>query len=328
MTTPHTVAISADGALATLAALPSTTDMGIALLGIMPDPFGALGGYKIELTHDAQIEVAKIAQGSRERLLDSALVSYGPATLIPPQHWMHVAQDGAATLDGIEALVRRGDLLPFKASDGAKLKMIAARFMTTNQHVVTFYRVADSMLQLKSAKVLGLVKAGNLYGRLEPADVLLLRTDFDVVVIDGYAFFHKKATFERAFGFLEELKAESLNTFTKVTSQLKINGMDALQQACTSQPQMMAKMSSIKRSLDQDPDYAQAMTMPKLIEYIEEHPNVDIDIVGSGEGRRLVFDPIPKRRFQILKLLDDDFLHSVLTARDYEAGSKVQTGTP
>ena len=327
MTTPHPVATSADSALATLATLPSITDVGIALMGIMPDPAGELGGYKIELTGDAQLEVAKIAQDTRERLADSALVPYGPAVLVPPQHWMHVAQSDAAILDEIEALVRRGDLLPFEGSDGAKLKMIAARFTTMDQHVVTFYRVADSMLQLKSAKVLGLVKSGNLYGRLEPADVLLLRTDFDVVVIDGYAFFEKKATFERAFGFLEKLKRESLSTFAKVTGKLKIDGMDALQQACTSQPQMMAKMSSIKRSMDQDPEYAKAMTMPKLIEYILAHRHVDIDIVGSGEDRHLVFDPAPKRRFQILKLLDDDFLHSVLTARDYEAGSKVQTAT-
>lgn len=324
--TVQTVAASADRAIATLAALPPITDMGIALLGIMPDSTGALGGYTIDLTVDAQAEVAKIAQNTREVLADSALVPYGPAILIPPQHWMHVAQTDAATLDEIEVLVREGDLLPFGTDHGAKLKMLAARFTTTDQQVVTFYRVADSMLQLQPAKVLGLIKSGHLYGRLEPADVLLLRTDFDVLVIDGYAFFRKKATFEQAFGFLDKLKAESLSTFSAVTSKLKIQGMDALQAACTSQPQMMAKMSSIKRSMDGDSAYAEAMTMPRLIKYIEDHPHVDVDIVGSGDDRQLVFDPVPKRRFQILKLLDDDFLHSVLTARDYEAGSKIQTG--
>ena len=88
---------------------------------------------------------------------------------------------------------------------------------------------------------------------------------------------------------------------------------------------MMAKMASVRRSIESDPDYARAMTMDRLIAYIEQHPHVDIDVVGSGSSRELVFDPRPARRFQILKLLDDDFLHSVLTERDYEAGSKVRT---
>lgn len=318
---------SADEAAAKLAAMPPFSEMGIALMGIMPDQSGALAGYKIELTKGAQADLAKVAQDTREQLADATLLAYGPTVLIPSQHWMHVAQSEAATLSHIEAIVRQEDLLPFDAGDGAKLRMVAVRFTTTDQMVVTLYRVADSMMQLKPATYLGFIRSGNLYGRLGPTDILLIRTDFDVIVIDGYAFFHRKATFEKAFGFLDKLKAESLSTFNTVTGQLNIEGLDALRAACTSQPQMMAKMSSIKRSMNQDPEYAKAMTMPKLIEYIEQHPHVDIEIVGAGDDRKLVFDPAPKRRFQILKLLDDDFLHSVLTARDYEAGSKVQSGT-
>lgn len=76
--------------------------------------------------------------------------------------------------------------------------------------------------------------------------------------------------------------------------------------------------------MDEDPDYAKSMTMSKLITYIEEHPHVDIEIAGSGIDRELVFDPKPAQRFQIVKLLDDDFLRSVLTQREYEANSKTK----
>ena len=70
-----------------------------------------------------------------------------------------------------------------------------------------------------------------MYARVEPADILLMRTDFEVVVVAGYAFFWKKATFERAFGFLEQLKAESLAAFNSVTISLRIDGMDELRKA-------------------------------------------------------------------------------------------------
>lgn len=316
-----------DEAIDRLTRLPEIASMGISFIGLMPDAAGELAGHKIDLTENARYDIATVAEETRKSLLDATLLAYAPALLVPPQHWMHVANTGAATLELIEEVVRQEDLLPFDPDDGSRLKLVAARFTSADQQVVTFYRVADSLLQLKTNKVIGLFRSGPLYDRLDPSNLLLLRSDFDVVVVGGYAFFRKKQTFEQAFGFLDQLKAESLGTFNAVTSNLRIKGFEELQKACTSQPQMMAKMSSIKRSLDADPQYAAAMTMPKLLEYIRGHDHVDIDIEGSGNDAKLVFDPTPRRRFQILKLLDDDFLHSVLTDRDYEAGSKIRSGT-
>jgi len=308
-----------------LISLPNLGNMGFSFTAIGSDSSGKPEGYDIKLSDAAKASVTDIAKSIRKRYEDLTLVKYEPAVLIPPQHCMHVDKTVAATFEEIETVVRRQDLTPFKAkSDEAKgVKMLAARF-SQGEKSVTFYRVSDTIMQFKSSKFLGLIQEGDVYGRLDPTDVLLMRAQFEVVAIDGYAFFANKATFERAFGFLEELKKESLATFTSVTGSLAIEGMDQLKEACTSQPQMMAKMASIRRNLDNDPDYASAMTMERLITYIETHPHVDIDIVGTGTDRKLVFDPRPARRFQIVKLLDDDFLHSVLTSREYEAGSKTK----
>lgn len=317
---------SAKSAWATISTMPPLADVDMTLTAIAPDQDGPWSGFRIKLTTAAKQAIAEAAEMTRKQLGDATLLEYGPAVLVPPQHWMHVADTDAATLGVIESVVGKQDLKPFDgdAPYAQNLKLIAARFTTGDQRSVTFYRVADSLLQLKKSKMIGLLQQGGVYGRLEAADVLLLRPEFDVIVIDGRAFFHKKPTFERAFGFLSELKKESLSTFNAVTSKLKVEGFDALREACTTQPQMMAKMASIKRSMDSDPDYAKAMTMPKLIKYIETHPQVKINILGGGSNRKLVFDPKPQRRFQIVKLLDDDFLRSVLTDREYEAGSKVQ----
>lgn len=320
---------SADQALQVLVAAPDFTGAGVKLVAIVPDPQDGLAGYKIPLTKDAQGDVAAIAQDVRGRLQDATLIEYGPAVLVPPQHWMHVSQNDAAVLGQVEQIVGQTDLEGFsgKGTTVGAVRLIAARITCTDGTVMTFYRVADTMLQLKKSKALALFASDGVYSKLEPTDVLLLQPDFDVVVIGGYAFFAKKPTFERAFGFVEELKKESLTTFKAVTKTLKIKGIDELEAACTRQPQMMAKMASIKRNMDDDPSYAKAMTMKKLLKYIDGHPQVDIEVVEENGDKLLVFDPSPRRRFQIVKLLDDDFLHSVLTARDYEAGSKTQTAT-
>ncbi len=318
--------MTAQDAIQALADLPDLRAAGLSFVAIGTGSDG-FEGRRINLTAEAQAGIADIAQDTRKSAQDGTLIAYGPAVLIPPQHWMYVRVEDAAVLNDIESVVTSHDLLPFTANDAqaSMTKLLVARFTTSDQRSVSFYRVADSMTQLRRSKFLGLIQEGDVFSRLDPASVLLLRTDFDVVVMDGYAFFTKKLTFERAFGFLDQLKTESLRTFQTVTSNLAIEGMEALARACTSQSQMMAKMSSIRRNLEADSEYAAAMSMANLLKYIESHPHVDIDIIGTGADRRMVFDPRPARRFQILKLLDDDFLRSVLTEREYEASSKTQS---
>ena len=51
-------------------------------------------------------------------------------------------------------------------------------------------------------------------------------------------------------------------------------------------------------------------------------PEYQVDITGDGDAARLVFRNDAQHRFKILKLLDDDYLHSELTSLEYEANSK------
>ena len=165
----------------------------MSLTAIGPDLDAELSGFQIKLTAQAREGIAEIAQATREQLEDATLLAYGPAVQIPPQHWMYVTEDEAATLASVMELLQRHDLKPFdsRADYARNLKMLAARFTTVDQRRVTFFRIADSMLQFKKSKFLGLLQVGDVYDRLESADVLLLRTNFDVLAVDGFAFFTK-----------------------------------------------------------------------------------------------------------------------------------------
>jgi len=315
-------------ALHALHALPPLATLGIAFSVVAPDATGTHHAYSVNVSEAAAGGLAEIAEITRARVHQATPISYGPAVLIPPSHVMHVPQGSATLLHAIQSAVNTADSDAFDpAADHARnASMVAARFSTPGGNVATFYRVAEPLLQFTKNKIYSLIRRDGQYDRLKPADVLLMRADFDVVVIAGHAFFFLKATFERAFGFLDELKKTSAATFDSVTTGLHITGMAELRAACTSQPQMMAKMASIRRSMDEDPAYAAAMTMPKLLAYIEDNPAVNIEVTGTGRNRSLVFNPAPATRFQIVKLLDDDYLRSVLTNRDYEAGSKIRAG--
>lgn len=323
----NTLTRRADRAIAQLSNLGPLVDLGLRFTVLAPRDAHAIRAHRVELSDDAGSDVATIAERTRKRVLDATQLDYGPAVLIPPGHCMRVAQRSAATLSAVQAEVDRSDTEIFDADAeyAARASMVAARFSDRSGISATFYRVSETLLQIRKRKVLGLIFRNGRYDRLEPGDVLLMRSEFDVIVVDGVAFFFTKTRFEQAFGFLRELQQASGETFDSVTTHLRIKGIEALREACTSQPQMMAKMASIRRSMDDDPAYARAMTMTKLTKFVREHPHLGIEVEGSGNAIQLVFNPAPAARFKILNLLDDDYLRSILTERDYEAGSKIRT---
>lgn len=316
----------ADRAIARLAGLGPLAGLGLRFCVLAPRGDGAVRSHVVSLSAQAGSDIAAIAERSRARVQGATQLSYGPAVLIPPGHCMHIPQSAAATLAAIQADVDRDDaeLFDETADYVANASMLAARFTDGDGAAATFYRVRETLLQLRKGRVTGLIYRDGRYDRLEPGDVLLMRSEFDVVVVEGMAFFFAKSRFEQAFGFVDELRRSSAETFDAVTARLRIKGIGELRAACTSQPQMMAKMASIRRSMSDDVDYARAMTMARLTKFVAAHPHLGIQVEGRGHSAALVFDPAPANRFKILSLLDDDFLRSVLTERDYEAGSKVR----
>ncbi len=83
---------------------------------------------------------------------------------------------------------------------------------------------------------------------------------------------------------------------------------------------MVSKLRSVASKLA-NPTYRAAMSTERLIEFAAEH-NLEIDVEEIDGENRLVFHADPARRWRILKLLDDDYLHSQLTQLNYEVNSK------
>ncbi len=186
---------------------------------------------------------------------------------------------------------------------------------------MTFHRILRPTFRLSRSRFFGALFRGAAYDQLTE-EVLLFDDRIDVVVAHGMAFFENRASFERVFGFLEQMQAQARDTFARVTQGLEIEGLAELEKAATTEVNMMAKMESIKRKLDSHPAYEQAMVMPKLMDFLATHPEADVEIQHVGGLPKLVFHNDPQRRWKILKLLDDDYLASSLTALRYEANSK------
>ena len=316
-----------EDAFGALSSITSLVEASLTLSALEPVDNDVVRGHQILTTPEATAAIAEIAKGTIAKVIDSTQIEYGPTILIPPSHCMHIANRKAANLTQIQTVVETRDFDEYVATDqyANKIVLLAANFQINDDLNVTVYKIMESSLQLKKKRTLNLILKNGKYDRLEASQLLLIKNEFDVVVIKGYAFFFTKTRFEQTFGFLGELRDSSGRTFDSVTTHLKIKGRDELRLACMSQPQMMAKMASISRSMAANPEYAAAMTMPNLLRFIKDHPNLGIETAGVGDDEEIVFNSSPVSRFKILNLLDDDYLSSKLTEIEYEANSKIRT---
>jgi hypothetical protein len=105
-----------------------------------------------------------------------------------------------------------------------------------------------------------------------------------------------------------------------VTDRVPIANLEEFQAAVVGQMQMMSKLAAISRK-----GYLEGLTMDAVRRTIDD-VGLDVDLVKEDGVEKLLFDPSVKRRWLILKLLDDDYLRSIMTDAIYEANSKRGVG--
>ena len=150
---------------------------------------------------------------------------------------------------------------------------------------------------------------------------LVIDRAFRVLVTGGLALMPAPSAYESLFGPPPGLREHAEQTFAATFGTLSITGAQELREACTSDPTMMRKMLSIERKLA-EPSFRAALTMPNLLFFLKSNPKIGVAVDRSGPEPSLVFETDAQHRWALLKLLDDDFLHSELTSRSYEANSK------
>ena len=127
-------------------------------------------------------------------------------------------------------------------------------------------------------------------------------------------------SFQRIFKYFEELRAKADETVTTILQHIPISNADAFRAAGTGQMQMMAKLAQIAKK-----PYLNRVTMQDIRRTIDAF-HLDVRIEREDGQDKLVFEANPNRRWVILKMLDDDYLGSVMTDQKYEVNSKSALG--
>lgn len=147
----------------------------------------------------------------------------------------------------------------------------------------------------------------------------LFDEDADCFAWGGYMFIRHIAAFHRIFRYFEALKEHADATLDTVLQHVPVANAEEFREACKGQLQMLAKLVNISTK-----PYLPNLTM-EAIEATIATVGLDVEIVTEDGQKKLVFDSATQvARWGILKLLDDDYLKSLLTDELYEASSKIQ----
>jgi len=142
----------------------------------------------------------------------------------------------------------------------------------------------------------------------------------DCFAWDGYLFIHNVGGFQRIFGYFDELRGRANATIDIVLAQIPVSNADAFRATCTGQLQMLSKLAQIARK-----PYLQRVTMQDIRRTIDEF-RINVQIVQQNGQEKLLFEGDFAKRWLILKLLDDDYLGSIMTNEKHEVNSKSALG--
>ncbi|VXB71151.1 Kiwa anti-phage protein KwaB-like domain-containing protein [Pseudoclavibacter sp. 8L] len=226
-------------------------------------------------------------------------------------------------LAAVDAAIRRGDV-PNDAGGRAVVAM--AHAVGTGANRIVVYRLKGPGIATRRSRGITLIPRDGIYRPIE-GDVLFYEPRFDVLTFGEFAYFTTVTLIQTKLHAPDKARQLARDTLTAVTAKIRIDGFAELEHAVMDDPSMRAKMAYVARLLQSDPDYAKNLTTKKLIAFVESYPDYDIPITTVDGKKALRFDTSPQHRHQIPRLLADDYLHSYLTDRNYEAGSKQRVRT-
>lgn len=243
---------------------------------------------------------------------------YDPSYQTNPSQLLFEDLSAIADLAAIDAVIRGDDV---DDDAGGDPLVAMAHTLGAGADKIVAYRVKGPGIAARRKKWVQLIPRNGIY---EPIDdeILIYEPSFDVITCSGYAYFTTVTLIQSQLNASGKARDLAKATLASATAKLKIEGIEELEKAVMDDRTMRLKMAAVARLLAAEPDYVKLLTTRNLVRFIKAHPDYDIPLADSDGKSVLKFDPTPQRRHQIPKLLADDYLHSQLTDRNYEAGSK------
>lgn len=218
-------------------------------------------------------------------------------------------------LEQISPLAALADIGVFEADEkfvsGLRFYVIAAQPPSGDPYY--FFRSYTPKKMLSRSRFFAMVFRHGIYDQvIEPA--FLFDHHIDCVSSGGMMFIFKKENFYEIFRFFETIRRVAEETLDTIKVTVPIQNFDDFARDCEAHLAKLEKLRNIAAK-----PYWGKVTIENIKKVIEKN-NLSVQIVQTGAGEKLVYDPANK--WVLLKLLDDDYLWSLMTEHTYEVTGK------
>lgn len=259
-------------------------------------------------------DIVRAANG----LSQKQFLNYDPSYQTSTSQVLIEALGEIPELAAVDAEVRLGNV----PDDAGGHQVVAmAHAVGTGANKIVAYRLKGPGIATRRARGITLIPRDGIYRPID-GDVLYYEPRFDAFTCAGFAYFTTVTLIQTKLHADDKARQLARATLATVTAKVRIDGFTGLEKAVMDDPSLRAKMAYVARLLQSDPEYAKSLTTKKLVGFVETYPDYAIPVSMVNGKKALLFDPSPQHRHQIPRLLADDYLHSYLTDRNYEAGSK------
>jgi len=275
--------------------------------------------HRLNITDSVRLEFENIVRDTRAKLAsDDTVFRPYDAGSKPDAHEIEYLSLGEVPFVEVQLdpLDEPLDFTTFSGSDKAflaNLRFYAVVVQASKQPPVYFCRGYSQQKELGHSPLFGiLMKSGQFDRVMEP--MFLFDQYLDCVVSDEWIFILKQDGFQKLFRYYEMVKQAASESLAKIESVIPILNFDGFRHDCEGHLQKLAKL----RNIAQKP-YLSLITIKDLKKVIK-HFKLPVSVQRENGKEYLMYDPGDK--WAILRLLDDDYLESMMTAQMYEVTGK------
>lgn len=254
-----------------------------------------------------------------EDLDEVTLVAYDPIYRPQPNELLYLPLDEVAEIEELVEAITDVSAAPQFTPDDKLVRQLRfyATVISDDDADAVFFRAYSPRKELTRGKGFAAMFDDGVFQKVENK-TFLFDDDADCFAWGDHMFIRHLSAFHRIFRYFEQLRESADETLDDVLQHVPISNEDDFRDACKGQLQMLAKLASISRK-----PYLPALTMDAIRTTIDT-VGLDVSVVDEDGQDKLVFDPSTQEtRWAILKLLDDDYLQSLMTQLLYDASSKI-----
>lgn len=215
----------------------------------------------------------------------------------------------------LEPLAALADIEAFNAEEkyiaGLRFYVIVAQPPEGNP--AYFFRAYSHRKMLSRSRSFAMIFNNGVYDRVTNPMFLFDHT-IDCVSRDGMMFLFKKEHFHEMFRFFEMTRKVASETLETIRAALPIYNFEAFVRDCEANMSKQVKLNHIASK-----PYLSRLTLDNIKKVIAKH-NLAVSIITIDGKEMIVYDHTDK--WVLLKLLDDDYLWSLMTEQSYEVSGK------